>query len=65
MTHAVALPRSDSIDDARHLAEIWLRFDLSDRRVHRAFLEALAPVFAGLPSTGREENIQARTEGRS
>ena len=54
-----------SIDDARLLAEnLGLRFDLlSIDDVYGAYLEALAPVFAGTEFGTSEENIQARTRG--
>ena len=54
-----------SIDDARQLAEnLGLRFDLLPiDGVYGAFLEALAPVFAGTEFDTSEENLQARTRG--
>ena len=54
-----------SIDDARQLAEnLGLRFDLLPiDDVYGAYLEALAPVFAGTEFGTSEENLQARTRG--
>jgi len=54
-----------SIDDARRLADnLGLRFDLLPvDGVYGAFLEALAPVFAGTEFDTSEENLQARTRG--
>jgi len=54
-----------SMDDARQLAEnLGLRFDLLPiDGVYGAFLEALAPVFAGTEFDTSEENLQARTRG--
>jgi NAD+ synthase (glutamine-hydrolysing) len=54
-----------SIDDARQLAEnLGTRFDLLPiDDVYGAYLEALAPVFAGTEFGTSEENLQARTRG--
>jgi NAD+ synthase (glutamine-hydrolysing) len=54
-----------SIDDARQLADnLGLRFDLLPiDDVFGAFLDALAPVFAGTEFGTSEENLQARTRG--
>ncbi|HEX2405086.1 MAG TPA: NAD+ synthase [Acidimicrobiia bacterium] len=54
-----------SIEDARQLAaNLGFRFDLLPiDDVFGAFLEALAPVFAGTDFDTSEENLQARTRG--
>jgi len=54
-----------SIDDASQLAEnLGMRFDLLPiDDVYGAYLEALAPVFAGTEFGTSEENLQARTRG--
>ncbi len=54
-----------SIDDARQLASnLGIRFDLvSIDDVYESYLEALAPVFVGMPFGVAEENLQARTRG--
>jgi NAD+ synthase (glutamine-hydrolysing) len=54
-----------SIDDARQLAlNLGIRFDLiSIDEIYASYLEALAPVFVGMPFGVAEENLQARARG--
>ena len=65
----VAMPSrfssAHSIEDARELADsLGLRFDLLPiDDVFGAFLDVLAPVFAGTEFGTSEENLQARTRG--
>lgn len=67
--HGVAMPSrfssEGSLADATRLAE---QFGIDLRTIpielaHHAFLELLAPSFAGQPSNLAEENIQARVRG--
>lgn len=54
-----------SVDDARALAEgLGISFQvISIEPLFKASLEALEPVFAGLPQDLTEENLQARARG--
>ena len=54
-----------SISDARELAEkLGVRFEIiSIDKAYKAFVETLAPVFAGRAADVTEENLQARLRG--
>jgi NAD+ synthase/NAD+ synthase (glutamine-hydrolysing) len=54
-----------SVEDARALAQsLGIRFELIGiNTVYSAFLETLAPAFAGRPRDVTEENLQARLRG--
>ena len=67
--HGISMPSryssAGSVDDSRDLAErLGITFDvLPMDDIFAAYLEALAPVFAGTEPGVAEENIQARIRG--
>ncbi len=60
-TYTSELSKTDAEDEAKRLAVKYRVIGIEP--MYKAFIEALAPAFEGLPKDASEENIQARSRG--